>query len=430
MKKTFILLCMAASCAVVNAQKVTVLPNDVVNGYVYIGSALSNNGKYIAGSDMSGGIFVADIQPGEVKWKAGEDKLGAELRGVTNDGLGCGYDGPALVFDFKTGISTFIDENESIAESITPDGKFIVGSADWEQGFITHPRLWRRGDDGTYVKETLCEPNNSYLGYNSLGGSARFISADGSMIVGDLCYGILYPAVSWFLNSDDTSYSVFPISHRFLNLTDGDSRPYIKFQAAGLSSNGKWIAVELTDKDSKTGTSIFGRYNTETEVLELPEFDPSVTSLTADYDEGFMAYKIADDGTMVFVAGSTNGTRIPGIWKAGEKSPRLLSEEYPEATEIAKYDENLYNTPVDITPDARYILLVGTVDYSGMPLYETYLLDTQAEGTGVEEINTEKSADLSNVKRYTIDGRRTSTPVSGVNIVVGPSGKARKVLVK
>lgn len=135
MKKTFILLCMAASCAVVNAQKVTVLPNDVVNGYVYIGSALSNNGKYIAGSDMSGGIFVADIQSGEVKWKAGEDKLGAELRGVTNDGLGCGYDGPALVFDFKTGISTFIDENESIAESITPDGKFIVGSADWEQGF-------------------------------------------------------------------------------------------------------------------------------------------------------------------------------------------------------------------------------------------------------------------------------------------------------
>ena len=46
---------------------------------------------------------------------------------MTNDGLGCGYDGPALVFDFKTGISTFIDENESIAESITPDGKFIVG---------------------------------------------------------------------------------------------------------------------------------------------------------------------------------------------------------------------------------------------------------------------------------------------------------------
>ena len=27
--------------------------------------------------------------------EAGEDKLGAELRGVTNDGLGCGYDGPA-----------------------------------------------------------------------------------------------------------------------------------------------------------------------------------------------------------------------------------------------------------------------------------------------------------------------------------------------
>lgn len=49
---------MAASCAVVNAQKVTVLPNDVVNGYVYIGSALSNNGKYIAGSDMSGGILL------------------------------------------------------------------------------------------------------------------------------------------------------------------------------------------------------------------------------------------------------------------------------------------------------------------------------------------------------------------------------------
>lgn len=423
MRKTLLLVSLASVSAAALAQKVTILPNPSDN--MYMGQAISANGKYICGTDMNEGMFIADWQSGKVVSAATSDEgMGAELRSVSNDGVAVGYDGPAVTFDMN-GTRTALDEQESIAESISADGKYICGSI-YLTGYTTQAQLWVLGDNG-YAKASLPEPRDAALGYETRGSSARHINADGTTIIGYVTDKLSsYPACAWYMNKDGQSYSVYPISRRFFQASKtGDSRPYGQFYATGVSSNGKWASVQLVE--AATRSSRIGRYNLETDSLEVAEFDPSSDSFT-----GVTIYtsKIADDGTMLFFTQDRRRSRKGAIWKAGDTYPALLSEKYAAATELAAFDEAGMNVPMDITPDGRYITGFGVNAESGS--YETYVLDTEAQPTAIEDVKTDNPGDQTQGadSYYTVSGRRVSAPVKGVTIVVNPAGKARKIIVR
>lgn len=420
MRRTLLVLSIAAIFGTdAAAQKLTVLPDE--DGRMFMGQAISANGKYVCGSDAAYGMFVADWAAGKVVYAETTDDEGegAELRSVSNDGLAVGYDGPAVAYDIS-GQKTYLGTVDGLAESITPDGKKIAGS-EYENYSNQHAFIWVKGNDG-YVKTALAEPRDAYLGYTIKGTTARHISADGSLIVGYMIdkYATS-PALAWYLNRDETTYSVYPFSRPFFEGGKG-TKPYLQFYATGVSSNGKWIALQLTD--AKTRGSKIARYNVESDSLYVAEFDPNSTTLTSD--ASFLTAKIADDGTMLFLDIIGMMQRKAGIWKAGEVYPQLLSEAYPGVEELKVYDDNMNGIPTDITPDGRYIVGFGSNEAG---LYETFVLDTQAEPSAISSAKTDKAPSNGTTVRYTVDGRRVANPVKGINIEVNPQGKARKVMV-
>lgn len=408
---SFILLSVGA-LATVKAQKMTVLSNR--NSLNFMGIAISPNGKYICGTDLETGMFVADWANQKVTYSPTSDmQLGAEMTSVSNDGVACGIDGPAVTFDIN-GVRTQLDTVYSVAEAISPDGQIVVGTSDYRDG-IEHPRLWRNGE-----KFVLPEPRSEWAGYTVRGATPRRMNSDATVIVG---YGIdthrTYPTVVWHQDRDTTTYSVFPLSrHFFADATSTEAAPYSEFAVSGLSGNGKWIALQLTD--AQTGASLFGRYDLEADTLQVVEFDNS-TSLTDKLK--YTAYSIADDGTML--AMTTNNPRVGIIWQAGEKSAKKLSEAFPTIPLLATYDKVGRNSPMDITPDGRYI--VGFADPGGYE-YETYVLDTQGESSNVTNVKTENGEGATAI--YSPSGRRLSDPVKGLNLIRTANGQTRKIILK
>lgn len=425
MRKSILLLSLLATAA--SAQKVTLLPNPSEN--MYMGLGISANGKYICGTDMYQGMFIADWQSGQIVSAATtDDASGAELRGVSNEGLAVGFDGPAITFDLN-GTRTALDEQESMAESITPDGKYICGCI-IPNSYTNNACLWTLGENG-YAKTSLPEPRDEALGYKTRGSSARLINSDGTTLIGDVTDEMsTYPACAWFQNKDGQSYSVYPISRRFFqnSKVEGD-RPYQEFYATGISSNGKWVAMQLVE--TSTGNSRIGRYNVETDSLEVAEVDSS----SEDFGTGSAIYtsKITDDGTMLLFTQSGMMNRKAGIWKAGDTYPALLSKKYAAAPELAAFDEAGFHVATDITPDGKYITGFGADAETGY--YETYVLDTEAQPTSIESVGSGQPtngnhAASENGVYYNISGQRVATPAKGIHIIVNPTGKGRKIIVK
>lgn len=124
------------------------------------------------------------------------------------------------------------------------------------------------------------------------------------------------------------------------------------------------------------------------------------------------------------------------ILKAGEDQPRLLKDVYGSLEELAEYDDNGFHTVTGITGDGRYITGFGSVlsekeiDREIIPtaIVKSYVLDTKGNITdGISNItnNTKKNAEC-----FTVDGRRISAPVKGLNIIKTSNGETRKFFVK
>lgn len=425
MRKALLSAAFIAACISASAQKLTYIPwTD--NAFIQ-GTVISNNGKYVAGSDFMGRGFIYDTENKEMKYfvspqLGGEDTestVDADVRCVTNDGIGVGYlEEVATKFDFATGKYEKILDEGSIANYITSDGK-IFG--------ITYNKAYQKTPimivDGK--KTELPQSSEAWLGFENDGMGIRGGNADGSVLLG---YGqdnyATFPLMIWALNKDNTTYSVIPVCKKYLDASDFLDGPqdFDWFEGAAISSNGKYVAINLHNKNEEQSMEI-ARYNVVTDTYE------NITCPELSADMWCYANAIADDGTIVgYIEDQMSGARYACIVKAGETEAKRMSEVFPTLTDIVKMDGNEFNSPCAITPDGRYIAGFGYVDMDDENLcWGTYYIDTQSSTDGVDNAAADAKASKV-VASYGIDGKKTRPAANRLHINKFANGKAVKVV--
>lgn len=425
MRKALLSAAFIAACISASAQKLTYIPwTD--NAFIQ-GTVISNNGKYVAGSDFMGRGFIYDTENKEMKYfvspqLGGEDTestVDADVRCVTNDGIGVGYlEEVATKFDFATGKYEKILDEGSIANYITSDGK-IFG--------ITYNKAYQQTPimivDGK--KTELPQSSEAWLGFENDGMGIGGGNADGSVLLG---YGqdnyATFPLMIWALNKDNTTYSVIPVCKKYLDASDFLDGPqdFDWFEGAAISSNGKYVAINLHNKNEEQSMEI-ARYNVVTDTYE------NITCPELSADMWYYANAIADDGTIVgYIEDQMSGARYACIVKAGETEAKRMSEVFPTLTDIVKMDGNEFNSPCAITPDGRYIAGFGYVDMDDENLcWGTYYIDTQSSTDGVDNAAADAKASKV-VASYGIDGKKTRPAANRLHINKFANGKAVKVV--
>ncbi len=402
--------------------------------YPYImANAMSTDGKYVTGSIgfAMDGTFVFDTETNDMYVHLAESDYGSEGRGVSDEGVAAGFDlGPMTISINGEEVRLEGERNTTdMAEGITPDGTIVVGTATntnngygacyWKDGkltFLPEPTGEELGLKFVFDDETE---------YIIEGTRATKISSDGSLILG--CFIDRWtsrPCIAWKLN-EDGSYTCLPICKGYyeedrywFEKQDEPDYPYFQFTATGLSKNGKYIALELAiSGDEDNEKALIGRYNIDTEELEVAESDNSLT-----------CSDIADDGTVL----ASTGTGTAYIWRPDTKVPERLYDAYPMVEDFATLDSYGEHVPMAISPDGRYImgfvLIIDlTKDYDN---YGFYIFDTkqyESDVSGIVSLTNEETDKTETI--YSIDGTRFNSLQHGINIVK-KNGKASKYLIR
>ena len=412
-----------------SAQSITILEDltdEEGTMYMPVAQAISSNHRYVAGPamnyyDSSYGMFVYDLETKQYSVKPAVDYYGADIRAVTDDGVAIGYNGPGVTFTTDGTVTELTTPNPGVTygRDVTADGSMIVGCYTDETGFMSHACIWK---DGEY--EALPEPTTEEMGFEVNGTSAFYVTDDGSIIAGYVVDNFSSnPVIVWRLQ-DDGSYKLDLICKDYFMGTNEDTEhEYTLFTPAGLSRNGKYLALNVGRMDSEQRMA---RYDLETG--ELEEFVADGTGdITAGAETNSTA--ISNDGTIIgwMLTGEwMMQVRSALIWRNGEKQAQLIANQYPEITELAEYDTVGFNTICDITPDGRYIAGFA-MDETYM--YKGYMLDLGEVSSGISR-PTVDAGNNTEVARYTIDGKRIDAPVKGLNIIKRADGTAVKVMVK
>ena len=415
--------------ASVSAQDFRVLDNIVDEAgteYQIWGMAISPNQRYIAGQSISmatgvTGLFVYDLETGEFAVQEGANELGGDLRGVSNNGVGAGFNPNVVTFSID-GTTTELKTParcESGARDISSDGSIVVGAYWNMQTYYEHACIWKDGKI-----EYLPEPTTEEMGFNVNGTSANFCSDDASVIAGYIADDLLTrPLIVWRLQ-DDGTYKCDPVCKDFFGrYEENTEKPYLNFKAANISRNGKYAGVVVSDDGA---VSYMARLDLDTKQIEafVPDGSGTVAAGTGSEVGG-----VADDGTIAGWYQTSMAlapySRRACIWYPGSEEPVMLSAEY-DYDKLDEYDQAGYNLLYDITPDGkRGVGLAYNLDYE----YETYVIDFKDGTSGISRATTQAGGDVETA-RYTIGGARVSAPVKGLNIVKKADGSVMKVMVK
>lgn len=404
-----------------------------------MGFSISANGKYICGAiESASGIFVADTQNGEVKWKRA-DESGGELRGIDNDGLAIGYlDDDAVLTAFESMdvevLKAPSDFRNFLGESLTNDGSLMVGSFT-EQSFNTVAAYYSK-DSGW---NTLPMPSDAQIGnlkdhFNDM-SAAKFVSGDGKVILGHLG-SFSYPIV-WKMN-DAGVYEPDFFPARFVKVSDediaDDSKPLLSLAAfyTAMSNNGKYVgAVGSISDENGAFRLVPVIYNTEDKTLKIYS-EPQIID---EYGLSLYPRAIADDGTFIGMIGVSiiNGNGC-FIMKAGSEIAERFVDVFPAYSEkFEQCDEVGFCVPTGISADGSKILGYAWYsedlydDVDDPAYYATFILDV--DGSGVDEIQS--SPVQGNVDAiYSIDGRSLKELSKGINIIRNSDGSVSKILKK
>lgn len=422
MKKVLLSAAIIAASISANAQKVTKIPY-TIDSDIY-GTTISENGKFIGGSNIENKAFIYNTETGEIKYYSYGEETGEEtyttdsdIRDISNDGTGVGYIGErATKFDFATGTFSYINENEeesSLAKYISPDGS-VISYMTYDDGYTQTP-YWMK--DG--VKHKLQTTSDEWVGYETNGYVVEKGNADGSVLMG---YAVdnyaTDPLFIWVKNNDEDTYSIIQPSRRFADTSMelNKPQPYDQFAGRAISANGKWVAINWHAKDDYSGGSKIARYEVATD---------SVTYISCPEQE-YYAAGISDDGTIVGFTGSM-WSRKGFICKAGETEAKDLAEAFPDNAEIAELESG-NNTVCDITSDGRYILGFTEETIDDVPYTVTYVIDTKDPTASVK--NATNGSNNSVVASYSVDGKKANTTSRGIMINKMSSGMVKKSLRK
>lgn len=433
MKKMLLSVALVAACASTYAQKLNFIPW-TENGYL-TGTTISDNGKFLAGSDRGGQAFIYNTETGELKYykskelESGETttySVNSSVWNVNNDGVGIGYvaEQPAK-FSFDTGAWEEFKSKDGHAGAfhyMATDG--TMAGIRWDEHFYRWPFLIDK--DGN--EKTLPLPLPSWFGWSEFqGGSIQGGNADGSVLIGYVMDNYNSETLAfWIKNYNDDGYSVVPVGKQYYDgstALDGD-QPFVYMGDNCISSNGKWAAFKYILKDDYTYKYLIGRYNVTTGNLEY---------IKCALDESATSYNptcISDEGTIVGYLEDASNARKGIIVKGDESEAKLLADVYPDVKEWAALDNTGNNTPCSITPDGRYIAGFGYVDYNETTYcYGTYWFDSEGGTNSVKGIDTTKSNEIK--ESYGIDGRKAMRTVpnsKGIVINKYGNGEVKKIL--
>lgn len=406
-----------------------------------MGFSISANGRYVCGAIESGsGIFVADSQTGEVKWKMGENS-GGELRGVDNKGVGIGFfDDGGVLFSFSSDSGSMLTVPSGYrnvqGESISNDGSVMAGSFTGSS-FNTIAAYSRDGGDWSL----LPMPSDDEIGnlkdkYNENMSSAKFVSGDGKIIMGHV--GSFSFPIIWSLDENGEYVPDF-FPARYVKGTeadmDDDSKELYNLSAmyTCMSNNGKYAGGVGVIKGGPYSELFLVPviYNTESKTLKIYKEWQNIDEMGI----GLYPRAIADDGTFVGTVGQPQtGSSGSFIMWPGQEQAELLVDAFPAYAEVLGFSDSVgLNVPTGISADGKYIL--GYTYYSDdleitseAPAYWlTYVITTDA--SGVEGIPSSETRTVPEAI-YSVDGRSLSRMNRGLNIVRQSDGSVTKIIKK
>ncbi|MDE7345536.1 MAG: hypothetical protein K2N48_02210 [Muribaculaceae bacterium] len=402
-----------------------------------MGFSISANGRYICGAiEQGGGVFIADCETGEVKWKMA-DEAGGELRSVDNAGSSIGFlDDDGVVVSFETLGVDILQRPEGVrgilGESLSNDGRVKVGSFT-EQSFNTVAAFSSDGSDWS----ALPSPTDAELGnlkdhINKM-STAKVVSGDGKVILGHL--GSFTFPIIWKIN-DAGEYLPDFFPARYVKASDediaDDSKELYGLPAfyTAMSNNGKYVGGVGTIKEESGAFRIVPViYNTEDKSIKLYKEYQDI-----DYQGlGLYPRAIADDGTFIGTIGEPFTNSIGSfIMRAGEETAELFVDAFPAYAEMLGPSdiEGGMNVPTGISADGSSI--VGYTYYSeNLDIYDdspayylTYVIHTGL--AGVDGVSSDMKSTPEAV--YSIDGRSMKEMTKGINIVRKADGTVSKLL--
>lgn len=423
-------------CIGLNAQTITVLEDGEVFGG-FMPQTISPNGMYVGGSSYAGMMFIsnwADNNNMVVDESYGSiyENYGSEIRGISDNGIGVGFDDRgAVIVDIDNDSYKILMDiepskgvNDVLASSITADGSLIVGSV-IDSNYNPVPVYWENE-----VLNYLPLPEGVDLGFNPEGYSAQQVTSDGSIIMG---YAVdnfsTYPLVLW-LRQEDGSYLCDPVFKDYFEGGKG-TKEFLRFRGLSINRCGSSIIMKVqynSEDPEYMGVNFLALYTIADKKLEIIKVDGE-HGIEPDVDFDVWFDGISDNNTVVGWYISSDGGRYPFIMYGDELQPTKLSLAFPDLEKLQVYDESQEHALSGISADGRYICGMG-VDYSDYYhtyIYEGYVIDTQSDDAGVSSVNLGAQRPDA---YYGIDGQRRTRLSKGVNIVRYPDGKTKKVLIK
>lgn len=444
MKKLFTFYLALALCNVALADELKVLScgdgDPGIDEPQLMVENISPNGKYVSGAiEMGEGIFIANVETGEVKWSIPEeiDDDGAELRAIDDFGVAIGYSGMfGITWQFDNEVLTLLKGPEGsrglIGEALSNDGSFMVGSIKASETQAAYSK-----DGGKTFVRLPMPPDEEVLKILKKvpeASAAKRVSGDGEVILGFI--GSFTIPCLWIRN-DKGEYEpdLFPV--RFLKLKEedweNDDVPLSGISAMylGLSNNGRYVSLLGVVPEEGLDKYVPVVYDTQTKSLTVYSEDQEIDSS----NDGLYPLAISDDGTFIGTVGMPFfGSFGSFIMNAGQTQAEFFVYAFPSFDQRYGESDLLgFNVCAGISADGRYITgyTFYSEDYNDLEApayYESYVID-RGEG-GSDAVDALDSGLKHAEAVYSIDGRSLPGTTKGVNIIRNSDGSVSKVLKK
>lgn len=370
------------------------------------------------------------------------DDQGGELDVIKDNGMALGWDDRTnMMVDAKTGTITRLSLTDAslgvkgaLVYDMNQDNSIIVGIAAVEPGnYNYHAAYWEN-----LKCHLLPEPTEEEVGIYFNGCRPVWVSGDGSIIAGFLIDRLAtYPLVLW-LRQEDGSYKLDPVFLRYWwdeEKKNSSPKPYLCFQPLAMNDAGTTIMLKLTNTGAR-GMNYVAYYDIATE---------TITPVIVDGNNGIPAgsfleiYRtgLSNAGTVVGTVYVGNGSHLGFIMYAEDKQPRILSNVFPTLERLEDYEDGPDGMGVGeykisgISPNGRYITGMGLAPVDNtLDLYEGFVINTGYEesGSGTDAVEEVVAVPTGVTEYFTLDGRKVSAPVRGINIVRTPDGKTHKMI--
>lgn len=421
----------------------TVFPNDPPTNGGLLPQCISPNGAYVCGSTYSQAMFTGVVGADAFKIYTEADgssfmDFGGDLPAVNDNGIAVGFDdaGPAII-DVKTATITrpnLVQLSKNIAgglfDAISENG-IICGMAYLASDHSNAAAYWENNEG--YL---LPVPTQEELGFVIQGSRARCISADGSVIVGELIDALStgMPMVIWKRQADG-SYQIDPVCKKyFTDPRQPDySKPFVEFRPQALSPDGKTVIMRVRHTPAQgkpvPALCLLAYYDIETDDITI-----------ANPSDGLHGIPEEISPIVYYHGLSNNGTAVGYFEYQGEyKSFIMLRDEldmyapsalFETLDELTVYEEG-YTQLSSISADGH--LITGTAftpypQYGNNYFFQGYMIDTGDNfyDTGSIDAIGGEPAD-GPAEYYDLTGLRLNGPAKGINLV-RQGGKTSKVI--